>query len=192
MQSQQHPAEEDHDQSANLENTEPSKSQRKREADEIRNFARLLTTLPPRKLKKLSLPAEIVDAINNCPPASTRGAHKRHLMFISKLMRKTEQVDEWRSQLENPLAHVTQRNTSRHETMRDNLIDGFSDYVDTLREQYPQANIQKIRQLIRQINAAVELPDNAGDDEKKEAQGLNNKAKKARKALLQLLLESAD
>lgn len=191
MLSQQRQAEEDIDQSENLENPEPSKSQRKREADEVRDFARLLTTLSSRKLKKLSLPPEIVDAINSCPPASTRGAHKRHLMFISKLMRKTEQVDEWRAQLDNPQVRATKSPASRHEVMRDNLIEAFSDHVDTLREQYPQANMQKIRQLIRQINATVELPDEAGDDERKEAQALSNKAKKASTTLLQLLRDSA-
>lgn len=165
---------------------EPSKSQRKREADEIRDFARDLTTLPPRKLKRLALPPDIEDAIKKCPPTSTRGAHKRHLQFISKLLRKNGDVNEIKSRLENPVA--TPNKDQPHKDMRDNLIAEFADQVELLRQNYPTANLQTVRQLVRQANAA-ETPEDADETESDMVAG--RKADKARKSLLTLLKASA-
>ena len=163
---------------------EPSKSQRKRDADEIRDFAKLLTTLPASKLKRLELPSNIEDAIKKCPPVSTRGAHKRHLQFISKLIRKTEDVEGIKARLENPVSATKKK--SDHELMRDSLINSFADHVDELREHYPEVNLQTVRQLLRQINAAPE--ESVSDEEDStEVQSLRKKAEKARKSLLQIL-----
>lgn len=188
MQSQPSTVSDDDNTEHDSDQLEPSKSQRKREADKVRDFARLLTTLPKTRLKSLSLPEEIMEAIRSCPPASTRGAHKRHLMFISKLMRKTERVDEWRAQLESP---ALKSKDDSHEIMRDKLVQAFAEHVDELREHYPTANLQQVRQLIRQINAGVEVPENISEERKKEIESINAKAAKAQKALLQVLSENA-
>lgn len=166
---------------------EPSKSQRKREADEIRDFARDLTTLPPRKLKILALPPDIEEAIRKCPPTSTRGAHKRHLQFISKLLRKNGDVDEIKSRLENPPV-LAANNDQPHKDMRDALIAEFADNVETLKQAYPTANLQKVRQLVRQANAAESTN---SEDETKNNTTARKKAEKARKSLLALLRESS-
>ncbi len=170
----------------NTDDLEPSKSQLKRDADDVRDFARELVILPPRKLKRLALPLDIEEAIKKCPPASTRGAHKRHLQFISKLLRKNGDVDEIRSRLENPITPTSK--IQPHEDMRDKLIAEFAECVDTLRQEYPTANLQKVRQLVRQANA-IGPSDTEGDSEIDPA--VKKKAVKAKKALLALLRDSA-
>lgn len=168
---------------------EPSKSQRKREADEVRDFARLLTTLPSRKLKKLPLPIDIEEAIKKCPPTSTRGAHKRHLQFISKLLRKSGIADELMEVLENPQGMIVKRE-SIHDTMCEKLLTALPDHVDEFRQNYPAADFQQVRQLVRQANAQVDIDPQEEPNPKKIA--INKKASKAKSSLLRLLRESAD
>ena len=166
---------------------EPSKSQRKRESDEIREFARQLTCLPPRKLKKLPLPIEIEDAIKKCPPVSTRGAHKRHLQYISKLLRKSGIASDLMEILENPLG--SPKPASAHETMREKLLTALPDYVEELRQNYPSADLQQVRQLVRQANARIEItPD---EEPNLKTIATNKKATKAKSSLLVLLRENA-
>ena len=167
----------------------PSKSQRKREADEVRDFARLLTTLPSRKLKKLPLPTEIEDAIKKCPPPSTRGAHKRHLQFIGKLLRKSGLAHDLMQLVENPESAAPSQQ-SVHETMRENLLTALPDYVDEFREKYPSADLQRVRQLVRQANSHITTQ--SGDEQDSKTTAINKKAAKAKSTLLMLLRENAD
>ncbi len=167
---------------------EPSKSQRKRESDEIREFARQLTCLPPRKLKKLPLPVEIEDAIKKCPPVSTRGAHKRHLQYISKLLRKSGVASDLMEILANPQGSGP-KPASAHETMREKLLTALPDYVDELRQNYPSADLQQVRQLVRQANARIEIT--ADEEPNLKTITTNKKATKAKSGLLVLLRENA-
>jgi ribosome-associated protein len=158
-----------------------SKSQRKRDADRIREFAASLVGQSPQKLKRLPISDHVRQAIAACPPASTRGAYKRHIQYIGKLLRKEGDVELLQQMLEEPPAA-----TNPHQQFCDQLIASFTTHADTLRLQYPSVSLQQARQLAKTARTA------AGDDEDEQAKKIaGQKAGKARRALLKLLSNAA-
>ncbi|OED43854.1 hypothetical protein AB833_02865 [Chromatiales bacterium (ex Bugula neritina AB1)] len=133
---------------------EPSKSQRKREARSVQALAETLVNLQPARLDQLPLTDQIHYAVSHCPPPATRGARKRQLQFIGKLLRKTESIEELRHLLEHP-QHASA--AAHHEAMRNNLLESFTDHADELLRHYPEINLQQARQLVRSATKEVKL-----------------------------------
>lgn len=157
---------------------EISKSQRKRDADAIREFAARLVRLSPQKLEQLPLPDRLRQAIAECPPASTRGAHKRHIQYISKIIRKDDNLHTLEQLADDPPGL-----NNPHLAFCEQLISSFTEHADTLRQQYPAVSLQQARQLAR---AAGDIP--AEDDQTPENLKIaKKKAAKAKKSLLKLL-----
>lgn len=161
-----------------------SKSQRKRDADDIRDFAASLVLEKKQNLNKLPLTDEIRDAIAKCPAQSTRGAYKRHIQYISKLIRKTDDYETLKTLLDDPVVPKA----SPHENMCSKLIESFTEHADTLRETYPSVSLQQARQLARSAQPVTYAIENEPTDKEKSA---GKKAAKARKSLMKLLSESA-
>ena len=162
---------------------EISKSQRKRDADAIRDFAARLVTESPQKLKRLPLSDQLREAIAACPPQSTRGAYKRHVQYLGKLIRKTGDFEQLLAQLDEPPGSKA----NPHLTLCDQLIESFTDHADRLRSEYPQISLQQARQLANTAAKFKQLDD--ADEEKSKAN--RKKADRARQSLLKLLKESA-
>lgn len=161
---------------------EISKSQRKRDADAIRAFAARLIHTPAHKLKQLPISDQLRQAIADCPPPSTRGAHKRHIQYISKLIRKADGLQELEQLLDVPRAA-----TNPHAVFCNQLIEAFTANADMLRQKYPGVSLQQARQLAK--TAKNLPPDNSEESEK--AKQARNKSAKARKSLLKLLTEAS-
>ncbi len=166
-----------------LDELEPSKSQRKRDALEVRVIAERLTQMQARKLDQLPLSEQVRYAVDQCPPPAARGARKRQLQFISKLLRKSDSIDQIQQRLENPDQPTS---NLQHETMCSNLLASFADHADELRQNYPGINLQQVRQLVR--NAANE----ASKKSKTLAEDavVDIRSMKSAKALLKLLSAS--
>lgn len=71
----------------------PSKSQRKREATALQDVGAELVKLSSTQLKQIPLSEELLAAIKAAQAITQRGAHKRQLQFIGKLMRTLEEED---------------------------------------------------------------------------------------------------
>lgn len=140
------------------ESLEPSKSQRKRDALEVRGLAEQLVGLSSQKRANLRLSPELENAVEQCPPTRMRGARKRHLQFISKLLRNTSDPELLKERLEDP--DGPKPDTRHHESMRDRLMESFTDNADELRANYPSIDLQQTRQLIRK--AIAEKNDDTG------------------------------
>jgi ribosome-associated protein len=68
----------------------PSKSQRKRDAHMLQALGAQLVTLPPACLKELDLPEELREAIYAAQGMRQRGARKRQVQYIGKLLRQLD------------------------------------------------------------------------------------------------------
>jgi len=68
----------------------PSKSQRKREALALQDLGATLITLKPAQLDKMPLPEELREAVLAARQMTQRGARKRQLQYIGRLMREIE------------------------------------------------------------------------------------------------------
>jgi len=153
---------------------EISKSQRKREANELLDLAKYLIAMPESVFKKLPLDQDLRDEVEFARSIKAYGARKRQLMTVGKMLRRRDN-EELLDAVNNMSQKTRQVNARFHlvETWRDRLVEGSNEVLTELLEQTPDANVQTLRQLIR--NA------------KKEAQ-LNKSATSARK-LFKLLRE---
>ncbi len=68
----------------------PSKSQRKREALALQDLGATLVTLKPTQLEKIPLPEELREAVLAARQMTQRGARKRQLQYIGRLMREID------------------------------------------------------------------------------------------------------
>jgi ribosome-associated protein len=133
---------------------EPSKTQRKREMLALQDLGETLVELPPERLARLELPEILHDAVEQARLISKRGARRRQLQYIGRLMREIDaaairsRLEDWNS--------AAARDTSRlHrvERWRDRLLEDES-VLGELLEVHPRADVQRLRALIR--NARLE------------------------------------
>jgi len=110
---------------------EISKSQRKREADSIRDLGARLAELGPSELAGIPLPDEIVSAIGDLNRIRAHGARKRQLGYLAKRMRQID-VKPIDAALEK-LKQAARANTKRlHlvENWRDRMLGDIDDETE--------------------------------------------------------------
>ncbi|KTG28505.1 hypothetical protein AWR38_13120 [Idiomarina sp. WRN-38] len=128
-----------------------SKSQKKREMAERQKVGTDLVELSDAQLKSMPLDDELRDAVLLARKIRNKHeGYRRQLQFIGKLMRSRdiEPIEQALSDLRN--AHQ-QETTKFHavEDARDSLLNGGDEALQSFIENYPQADRQKIRQLMR-------------------------------------------
>lgn len=138
------------------ETIEISKSQRKRDADELLDLAKELVSMQESRLKKLPMEQELRDEVDFARSIRAHGAKKRQLMTVGKMLRKRDN-DELLDAVYNFDKKNRQINARFHhvEAWRDRLIAGNDQDLSGLLEKIPTVNAQTLRQLIR--NAKKEL-----------------------------------
>lgn len=77
----------------------PSKSQRKREATALQDLGEHLVKLTPAQLRRVPLPEDLLAAVRTAQTIPQRGARKRQLQLIGKLMRRLDDPEPIRAAL---------------------------------------------------------------------------------------------
>ena len=129
----------------------PSKSSLKRDAHALQDFGEALLKLSKGQLARLPLDEDLAHALAEAQRMHQRGAHKRQLQFIGKLLRKLD-VEP----LQQAYAHLTNQyheDVEQHhklEKWRDRLLEEGDRALEDLLQHYPHTDRQHIRQLVRQ------------------------------------------
>ena len=129
----------------------PSKSQLKRDMSDLQSLGKQLTTLTPSQLEKFALPSFLQDAIAEFHRIPDKhGAKKRQMQYIGKVMREVpdEIIAAIRMQMEQDTFHE-QRKFHAVEQMREKLLGGDSEALTMLVTEFPDLDLQQVRQLIR-------------------------------------------
>ncbi len=151
----------DRDRDIDTEDLPPSRSQRRREAWDVLELAERIVALTPSQMREVPLPETVLDAVHLAQKITSHIAHKRQVHFLAKLMRKQiDDLEPIRLAVDKPL-EVRRRETAQlHliERWRERLIDGGDDVLGELLVSYPQADRQRLRQLVRQ--AGIEKREN--------------------------------
>lgn len=127
-----------------------SKSQRKRECHALQDLGTELVKLPQADLDKIPLDEELQQAINEARRIKQRGALKRQLQFIGKLIRQRD-ADALR-QAYNRVMHPFQEDIKHFhqlERWRERLLNDGDAALEELLQEHPDIDRQHIRQLIR-------------------------------------------
>lgn len=129
----------------------PSKSQRKRDMTALQKLGQDLTTLGKKQLEKLPLSDSLLAALaeyNRLP--NSNEARRRQLQFIGKVMRD-ENHEEIQSELDKMRTpdRTQVRRAQLIEEWGDRLLDGDEDIINAFVTQWPLAERQAIRQIVR-------------------------------------------
>jgi len=140
------------------ETLEISKSQRKREAQELVDLAREIIAMTESRFKKLPMDEDLRSAIEFARSIKPHGARKRQLMTVGKMLRLRDN-ENLLDAVNNFDQENRQANARFHliEAWRDRLIEGSDQVLSGLLEQVPAANVQTFRQMIRNAKKEASL-----------------------------------
>jgi ribosome-associated protein len=130
----------------------PSKSQLKRDSDALQELGQDLINAPSGLLEKCNLPDELVAALAEYRRLPNKhGALRRQLQYIGKLMRELpdESIVHVRAQFSSNV-ELEKRHFQQLESLRERLLDGDKAALEEVITLAPAADIQLLRQLIRQ------------------------------------------
>ena len=139
-----------------------SKSQLKRDSKELQKLGKKLAAFTPDQLARVPLDDRMIDAIELAHKLSNkRGALKRHIQFIGKILRSIDvepiiaavhRIEDTDNQ--NKLLF------KKLEYWRDRIVADGDDAINECCDQYAELDRQKLRQLSRNYR-------NAKSDDKK-------------------------
>lgn len=129
---------------------EKSKTQIKRELHALVELGERLTTLKPDTLARLPLTDALRKALAEASKHTAHIARKRHLSFIGKLMRDQD-IEAITSVIDQLDSSTREYNERFHalERWRDRLVDGNDEDLECFVNEYPEADRQHLRSLIR-------------------------------------------
>lgn len=184
-------SEQDNPDIAALPDDAPSKSQRKRDALKAVELAKALLAMPARRRATFELPDEIDEALRLADDIRSNGAKKRQLHYVGKLLRGHSDYERIWQMHEAPAparaAPHADNTGQQDEKMRERLLRDLSGTMDDLRTQYPQANLQLIRQLVSRIHKATSDGQIRSADNEAESAASERKISKLRQSLLEAL-----
>ncbi|MHC1661304.1 ribosome biogenesis factor YjgA [Stenotrophomonas maltophilia] len=134
-----------------------SRKQKRGEALEVLALGERLVSLTPAQLARLPIPEDLLPHIAECKRITAHIAHKRQLAFLAKHMRREE--DETLEAIRDALdanSETSRREVAmmhRVEDWRERLLDDGDKALAALLDEYPQADRQQLRTLVRNAQA---------------------------------------
>ena len=127
-----------------------SKSQMKRDMHALQALGKKLVDLSEENLRKMELPDDLLSAILEAKRIRQRGAGRRQLQYVGKLMRKVDaeviqqHYDDITLQSNEAVNHL-----HKIEEWRNRLLEQGDHGLEAFLQEHPTADRQQIRQLIR-------------------------------------------
>jgi ribosome-associated protein len=130
----------------------PSKTRLKREAEALQQLGADLLAAPESAWRTMQLPEELINALLEARRIRSRGARKRQLQYIGKLMRSIdpEPIRQYFEQLRLENRRQAQRQHAL-EAWRDRLIAEGDPAIEAFLHEHPGAERQQLRRLVRQV-----------------------------------------
>jgi ribosome-associated protein len=139
----------------------PSKSELKRQSNELQKLGEQLIEAPRDRVKRVEMPDEVKDAILVCQTITNHEGRRRQLQYVGKMMRTLDEaevaviqrtIESWKgaSKAETASLHALERR-------RDKLLADDKALTQLL-EEHPELDVQQLRTLIR--NARKEQAEN--------------------------------
>lgn len=134
----------------------PNKSQIKREMADLNTFAEELARLPTSQLQQFELDSTLYNSFITAAGLPPTGARKRQMKYICGLLRKMDitPLQEKLARLQSKSAHAV-REHHLAERWRDQLINGEETVLTRLLFEYPNADRQQLRHLVRSAKKEI-------------------------------------
>ncbi len=136
-----------------------SRTQKKKEAQELQLLGEKLVTLSEEALKELNLPQKLQTAILDAKTLmNRREAMRRQLQHIGALMRKIDPEPIKAAVESSSLRQYQQAQEHKQiEKLRDGLISGEKDLQTEVMQDFPNIDRRHLSQLIRNARKEAEL-----------------------------------
>ena len=136
----------------------PSKSELKRQSNDLQKLGEQLVDAPRDRVKKVPMPEDVREAILTCQTISNHEGRRRALQFVGKKMRTLDEeevaviqrtIDSWKgaSKAETAALHALERR-------REKLLSDDKALTQLL-EEHPDLDVQQLRTLIRNARKEV-------------------------------------
>ena len=131
----------------------PSRSQLKRDNQELRDMAEKLVLLAKSQLEKFTLDDSLNAAIKEARRLKNLDARRRQIQYIAKILRNID-VGEINHSLEklNHQSQTFRQHFAKLEEWRDRFINEGNNAIEDFIAQYPEADRQQLRNLQRQAS----------------------------------------
>ncbi|UZE95212.1 ribosome biogenesis factor YjgA [Alkalimarinus alittae] len=140
-----------------------SKTSIKREMHELQALGKRLTELKRNQLEKVPVSETLKKAIEESARITQREATRRHMQYIGKLMRGEDaEAIQNAVDLFDASSKAFAQALHSLERWRDRLIEGSNDCLTEYFEEHPNADIQHLRQLVRNAKKDVKNEKNTG------------------------------
>ena len=135
----------------------PNKTQIKRDIAVIHKLAEEIVDLSTTQISELNLSPDIFDAAKTVTGMPQKGARKRQLKFLTGLLRNIdiEEVQGRLAKIKNQSA-LAAKEHHLIERWRDRLLSEGDQALSSLLQDYPNANRQQLRQLLRNATKETE------------------------------------
>ena len=168
---------------------ETSKTDLKRESEEVQKLGEALLTLREDLFARLGLPEKLVDALDELKRITNFEGRRRQSQYVGKLMRALdeEQLQAIREALDEQQKGSARESMALHEAekWRDELV-GDSGALERWIAQHPDTDTQRLRALVRQ--ARKETP----PDKDAVSRGLAPRHGRAYRDIFQLVKQHLD
>ena len=130
-------------------NIQPSKSQKKRDMDGLKELGDRLTELSPGHLAKVKND-QVREAVEIARKITKGNARKRQIQYIAKLLSRID-VDPIKNIIETLDASSAAYIQKFHqlESWREKLVNGDSETLSEVLDKSPNADRQRLRHLVR-------------------------------------------
>jgi len=127
-----------------------SKSERKREMTALQELGERILELPQEQLNEIGMPRELRDAVLLAKSLNSHSALRRQMQYIGVLMRRIgpEPVRQAINEIDKGQKRKA-REFQQLELLRDRLLEGDDAVFEEIVSRFPDADIQKLRQLVR-------------------------------------------
>jgi ribosome-associated protein len=139
------------------EEVQTSRTKRKQNDQALQDLGEALVAVSEEKLAELDLPERLRDAVMEARGISKFGALRRQMQYIGRLMREEGDAETIRARLD------AWNGVSVEETARLHLIERWrlkllndEKALEALIAEYPRADIQKLRTLMRNTKRETE------------------------------------
>jgi len=127
-----------------------SKSQSKREALALQDLGEKLVALTRDKLSQLDIPEDLLSAIIMAQSIDKRGAKKRQLQYIGRIMRSVDS-EHVQQEYNRVTLHSSEAINQLHkiEKWREKLVENGDEALSEFIDEFPKADRQQLRSLVR-------------------------------------------
>ena len=129
----------------------PSKTQKKRDMDDLQLLGEALATLSADHLARIDIPDDLRLAVRDAQRFTKHEARRRQMQYIGRLMRATDPVpiqaalDEMRG-----VSAAANARQNRLERLRARLLED-EQVLGEIATSHPDADLQRLRQLRRNV-----------------------------------------